>query len=199
MMRIFLATCLLTTSLAAVAATQAPAGSGAWLDDINREGWNRPGGKVPSAPAMDGESLTSGRCAEQVRRPSGEAIDLALVAAGWSLVGPLQVFGTTALATAAASADGMCRPLGYQAFLFVDGKFAGTLSPSPMNSRSDGMMSAVRLTGPASLVAEFLRYAPGDPLCCASRTVTLAFAVEPDAAGPVLVPTTKFLPETGPQ
>ena len=40
--------------------------------------------------------------------------------------------------------DGMCRPNLYQDFVFVDGKFARTLSPSLMNARSDGASQKVR-------------------------------------------------------
>ena len=44
-----------------------------------------------------------------------------------------------------SNADGMCRPLGYQFFLFVGDDFAGTLSPAPMDSRTDGGLSDLQL------------------------------------------------------
>jgi len=41
------------------------------------------------------------------------------------LVGPLQLFGEVSVATGASAADGMCRPLGLQAFVFVQGPLRG--------------------------------------------------------------------------
>lgn len=37
----------------------------------------------------------------------------------------------------------MCRPRQSQDFLFVRGMFAGTLSPQPMDSRTDGVLTSL--------------------------------------------------------
>ena len=85
-----------------------------------------------------------------------------------------------------SSYDGMCRPLGFQAFVFVDGKLAGTLSPTPMNSRDDGALSRTSFFGPESLTAAYVRYTDQDPLCCPSALSTATYKIERTPAGPVL-------------
>ena len=60
-----------------------------------------------------------------------------------------------------ADADGMCRPLGYQLFVFVGGSFAGTLSPLPMDSRAD--QSSGGWPAPDDIVsADFSRFTSSD-------------------------------------
>ena len=67
--------------------------------------------------------------------------------AGWTLYGPLQSFGDASLIVAGSDVDGMCRPLGYQGFVFVGDVLAGTIAPAPMDSRSDGAETEAMLTG----------------------------------------------------
>jgi hypothetical protein len=81
----------------------------------------------------------------------------------------------------------MCRPLGYQAFVFVAGRFAGTLSPQPMNARSDGMLKSAQLYD-RMVFASFNRYAEADPLCCPTRTTEVSYRIDTGAADPLLVP-----------
>ena len=138
---------------------------GAWIDALPGA-WNSPGGVIPPAPPGDAEQLT--RCAEQAR-PASTAADRALEAAGWKLFGPVLSHGSTSIVRAMSNADGMCRPLGYQAFLFVGDDFAGTLSPVPMDSRTDGALSDLSWLDAASATATFSRYAEADALCCPSR------------------------------
>ena len=76
--------------------------------------------------------------------------------------------------------DGMCRPLQYQDFVFVRGVFAGTLSPRPMDSRSDGALRRVWVQSDRRLTAEYDRYAATDPLCCPSRMTTVTFEIADD-------------------
>jgi hypothetical protein len=112
------------------------------------------------------------------------------MAAGWSLVGPLQVFGDTSVVTATSGFDGMCRWWGYQVFVFSSGRFAGTLSPQPMNSRTDGAAVQVHLYRAASISAEFARYTDKDPWCCPSRTSVVSYRLEHTPEGPAVVPAT---------
>lgn len=84
--------------------------------------------------------------------------------------------------------DGMCRPLGYQGFVFVEGQFAGTLSPKAMNSRLDGDISRIFLTSPSTLFVEYKRYNENDALCCPSATSRVSFKIEPKDAKPLLIP-----------
>jgi LppP/LprE lipoprotein len=163
-------------------------GSEAWLDQTAAN-WNRPDGSVPPAPVVDGAAQNLARCHE-AGRPSTLAADRALRAAGWTLFGPAQLFAATTVVMAMADVDGMCRPLRYQAFVFVNGRFAGTLSPVPMDSRTDGALGVVRLFRANEMVAEFTRYTATDALCCPSRTSTVIYRIDPRPRGPVVTPVT---------
>jgi hypothetical protein len=169
-----------------LAAQSLPAPGGAWLDASPGASWNQQGSAVPDPPRIDGDRLDGGRCAFQVRPPEGPA-DAAVSKAGWTLVGPLQVFGDTSVVLAAVSADGMCRPLGYQGFVFVRGRLAGTLSPGPMNSRTDGMIDAARLVSRDRIIVSYTRYAAEDPFCCPTRTSTATFTIKRGTGGSLLV------------
>lgn len=161
------------------------AAGGEWLDATPVARWNTQGAAIPKPPTAEGEPLAAGRCASQTRPPDTPG-DRALATAGWQLVGPLQVFGEVSLATAAVAADGMCRPLGLQAFVFVRGRFAGTLSPHPMNSRTDGVVTDLRLLSRDRIMVSYARYAGEDALCCPSRTSTAAFGITRSPGGSVL-------------
>ena len=89
---------------------------------------------------------------------------------------------------AMSGVDGMCRPLGYQAFVFVEGQFAGTLSPKPINSRTDGDIDRVFLTSSSSVLVEFKRYSQTDALCCPSAMNRVSFTIKPQDAKPILIP-----------
>jgi hypothetical protein len=167
-------------------AVRLTAAGGVWLD-APLATWNGPGPVLPQAPPAEGSS--DPRCRDQIRPPSG-AEDRAVMAAGWVLVGPLQVFGDTAVVTGTSGFDGMCRWWGYQVFVFVGGRFAGALSPQPMNSRNDGAAAQVHLYRDSSIQVEFVRYADKDPWCCPSRTSVVAYRIEHTSGGPVVVPVT---------
>jgi heat shock protein HslJ len=164
---------------AAIAATgevygQVPRANGSWLNKPMTN-WNKPGATIPQPSATEND--LSARCGEQLRQPESAA-DQALSAAGWKLYGPVQSHSGTSVITAMSGVDGMCRPMGYQAFVFVNDVFAGTLSPAPMNSRSDGALTDIHLVGPTRLSAEFVRYSASDPLCCPSTTGAVNYRVD---------------------
>lgn len=161
-------------------------GAEAWLDQT-AVNWNRPGAPMPRAPGAEGAAANLTRCGEAGRPPT-LAADRAVSAAGWTLFGPAQVFATTTVVMAMADVDGMCRPLRYQAFVFVDGRLTGTLSPIPMNSRTDGALTLVRLFRATEIVAEFARYTSTDALCCPSRTSTVSYRIERGPRGAVVAP-----------
>ncbi len=156
---------------------------GTWLDEETN--WNTPGAAIPMAPEQEYSNLPE--CENSFRSP--RLYEDALVeAAGWTLTGPAYIFGDTTLVMGMANADGMCRPFSYQAFVFVDGDFAGTLSPNLMDSRTDGSLYDVRLYNDGSIDAFFNRYAPDDALCCASAESRIFYNIEDTEEGPVLVP-----------
>lgn len=63
-----------------------------------------------------------------------------MVRKDWTLYGQVYSYETTKVFTAMAGADGMCRPLGYQAFVYSEGRYAGTLSPVPIDSRTNSSL-----------------------------------------------------------
>lgn len=159
-----------------------------WLDKPVAN-WNTVGASLPSPPP-GGDESTAEVIARCKLTPGTTAAEKALAAAGWV---PFLYFdqrlerdGVEVVGGMAAS-DGMCRPNQYNVFVFVDGRFAGTLSPVLMDSRFDGSSGAVRLPLP-NITAEFARYKPSDPMCCPSSRVTVRFRIDRGASGAVIVP-----------
>ncbi len=148
-----------------------------WLDKLLTN-WNQPGVPIPkpSLETVDSNELT--RCKERVRPPS-DAADQSLNQAGWTLFGPVQKKGNAAFILAMSGADGQCRPLGFQGFVFVDGKFAGVVSPFAMDARTDSALdlNKIRLKDATDLEIEFLRYSDVDPFCCPSRTQVVTYKI----------------------
>ncbi len=170
--------CALTFLLAATAEAR-PTGE-SWLDRPLTD-WNRSrGGQVtplpepPDVPDIAAPDI----CNERMRQPT-QSFERTLVARGWKLFGPVQVFGPAQVVMATSGLDGMCRPLGFQVFVLWDGRYAGTLSPVAMQARTDGALVRVELLSPSRMTAEFSRYAPGDPACCPSRTAVVTYALQP--------------------
>jgi LppP/LprE lipoprotein len=164
----------------------AQARSEAWLDQP-LSAWNQPSAPVPKAPAPKGDSPTDPRCvggARQAATPEERMV----TSAGWSLYARPTTRGAATVVLGEASVDGMCRPWDYQAFVFVKGSFAGTLSPSLMDSRTDGALSEIRFPSPTAIEIVFLRYVDADPLCCPSRLTTVRYRIERRPEGPVVVP-----------
>ncbi len=162
------------------------AGKGAWLDK-QVSNWNKPGAVLPRAPKGSGGLASNPRCRQTTRR-SENLQDRLAIAAGWTLFGSVQSYSGTVVIQAMSDVDGMCRPLGYQTFVFVNGRFAGTLSPTVMDSRTDGSLTTARLYTASDLSGEFARYKEADPLCCASRQSSVSYRVDITPRGPLVVP-----------
>jgi hypothetical protein len=162
--------------------------NGSWLDRPLAS-WNKPGATIPRAPASgENAAAVTNRC--KLSPPRATAAERAVSAAGWipfwNFDQPL-VRDDVEIVGGMRGADGMCRPITYNLFVFVRGKFAGTLSPTLMISRTDGASSTVRIPAP-DITAEFLRYADTDPLCCPTTHVTVRYRIDRQTAGPVVVP-----------
>jgi LppP/LprE lipoprotein len=149
-----------------------------WLDEPKPGSWNKPGLSIPAAPKIPG--FVDPRCGEQARPPQLEE-DKRVRDQGWDLVGPYQGGWQTLVIRGTAGYDGMCRPRQYQDFVFVGSVFAGTLSPQPMDSRTDGALGRVFLQTNGRLTAEYARYTAKDALCCPSRTTSVVFEIGSDA------------------
>ncbi len=190
---------VLTIFAASFSASAQQTRSAAWLDRplVN---WNRAAGGLPQLPrTVAAPGAADNRCLEQIRQPE-TAAERVLAQRGWRLYGATQSFGQTRVATALSGFDPMCRPLGFQAFVYREGRYAGTLAPAAMDSRADGALTEIRLVSPTVVSAEFVRYASSDALCCPSKisrvTYNLRRADAPDFA-PVNVTTDAACQMTG--
>jgi hypothetical protein len=166
---------------------------GAWLDDQSVT-WNTPGMAIPTP--VDSMWELDPRCGAQAR-PAESDEDRAVEAAGWTLFGSYTGGWGVRIVRGLAGYDGMCRPMEYQAFVFVDGKLAGTLSPTPMGSRLDGSLTGLDFFGPDRVVGIYARYTDQDPLCCPSARSTATFKVDRSGAAPVLVRESTTTERTG--
>lgn len=166
-----------------------PGGSG-WLDRPLTN-WNRPGAPLPRAPQGPSPADLLKRC-PATGAPLASAAAQQLSGAGWIAFLPLDrefVQDDVEILGGMADADGMCRPLNYQLFVFVGGAFAGTLSPQPMNSRADLSSGALRLLAGGIVSAEFLRFTSSDALCCPSAHVSVRYRIDRQSPAPLVVPT----------
>ena len=181
------------TVLAAGGALAQPT-RGDWLVEPSPTNWNVVGASVPTAP-----TVTNGnddpRCILQERWPESTEEEQ-VAAAGWRLFDAAQLGWGLRVVNGLTNYDGMCRPLGFQTFVFADGHFAGTISPEVMDSRTDGVGRVVNMRGPGNLSAQFSRYAPTDPLCCPSSSFFVEYSIE--RAGPLLVPQSSTRTTTNP-
>ena len=179
----------LILALALIAVAPVGAAGASWLDQDPPANWNKMRGAVPEAPPSQGEPASTPRCKDQVRAPD-TSMDRAVASRGWSLLGPATTRGATTIILAGTSVDGMCRPLSYQAFVFVQSRFAGTLSPVPMDSREDGAESMIRVVSASELSVQYTRYLESDPRCCPSRLTVVRFRLERLRDGPIVIPVT---------
>lgn len=161
---------------------------GSWLDEpLGDNSWNQPLMDIPLAPAT-AQVILNPACPGAVNRPAESDADAAIQGAGWTVYGSYTGGWGVVIVKGLATYDGMCRPMAYQEFVFVDGTFAGTLSPTPMDSRTDGAGDLTGLQNGDMLTARFERYAPSDPLCCPSSTQAVRYRIDRSGAGPVVVP-----------
>ena len=148
-----LAAAILSSSFGA-SAWQVPAAS--WLDRP-LTGWNTAGRTVPKAPAAKADKAQLiARCGLKQARTAPEK---ALATAGWIVFWIFDqdlVLDGVEVVGGMSGADPMCRPVNYNLFVFVDGRFAGTLSPTAMMSRLDGDFGGL-LPPVRQLTASFVR------------------------------------------
>jgi hypothetical protein len=159
------------------------AADGSWLD--TKPTWNSPGMAVPISPHQP--PAGDARCFDALVVPD-TAAKKAVVAAGWLLFTSPQSTAPDGveIVFAQSAADGMCRPNGYQGFVFVDGTFAGTLAPAPMDSRTDGALFETSAGPDGGIEALYSRYRDSDPLCCPYARSTAVFDVAKVDGAPVL-------------
>lgn len=162
-----------------------------WLDAKPLANWNKPGMEIPRGP-KSGYAEEIAECekrgAEETAKSPPTAETRQVAAAGWLGAAVDRRAGDTVIVFARNGADGMCRPMDYNYFVFVKGRFAGTLSPRPMNSREDGSGWLEEKPQALRFTADFARYRRDDPLCCPARTSTVTYEVREGPGGPLVVP-----------
>jgi hypothetical protein len=156
-----------------------------WIDKPLAN-WNRPGTEIPKPPATESSEIDE-LCRESIRKPTTKS-DQAIVAAGWHLVNAVQLYNDTEVVTATTIFDGMCRPILFQEFVFVNNKFAGTLAPEPMISRTDGALITAYLVREDTINTRFLRYQDSDALCCPSAESYVYYEIQEVDGMPLIVP-----------
>jgi LppP/LprE lipoprotein len=167
----------LATLLSTLSASAQPLSSKqSWLDRklVN---WNKPSSELSRLPSPSAATNLD-RCQKSFRSPASDS-EKALAGLGWKLFGKVQTAGKTNIVMATSGFDGMCRPMGYQHFVYVEGRYTGTLSPTMMDSRTDGSLITARLVNPTKISAEFSRYTPSDALCCPLRTSFVTYQIQP--------------------
>src|SRR4051794_28955782 len=117
----------LVTLLSLAFSTVTAAQDGNWLDG-DHASWNTAGMEIPTAPDVDGNP--DPRCAEK-ERPVETDADKALVAKGWKIFAAYQSGWDVTVVSALAGYDGMCRPWGYNSFVFVGAPSPGRIQPDP--------------------------------------------------------------------
>jgi hypothetical protein len=160
-----------------------------WLDRPLAN-WNEPAKALPRGMPT-GETIAEliTRCDLPIPRDSAAARTLA--ASGWlpyHHVDRQIVQRDVEIIAGMIEADGMCRPMAFNVFVFVGGRLAGTLSPLLMTSRGDGAIGAVRLAPDDVIVAEFARYTHSDALCCPSGRASVRHRIDRTGPQPVVVP-----------
>ena len=174
-----LLTALLTAVLMAGAASAAQ--QRRWLDQP-LEPWNSAGAGLPASGAQPAADLLT-RCT-LLPAPSGPGHE-AVAGTGWlPFLHQDRAVSRDDIVIVAGLAETTptCAPARFHLFVFVGGRFAGTLSPTPMRTGSDGAAGAVRITGPESITAEFARYTPSDSECCPSSRVRVTYRIEREGA-----------------
>jgi hypothetical protein len=181
---------LLPLALLMAAAAMAQAGS-AWLDRP-MSSWNEVDKGVPSAqPGTELQAALDRRCGSSSLAKSATAD--AIRKAGWVPFqhfdqvisrGDIEVIG----GMTAASTPG-CEATVFNVFVFVGGRYAGTVSPAAMTRNRDGDLGPVRITGDDALIADFARYTPSDTECCPSSRVRVTYRIDRSGKQPLLAAT----------
>jgi hypothetical protein len=182
-----------SVGMAQAAAPEAAQAEGGWLESRTPPRWNTPGMALPTAPqAGEDDFGLESMCLARAARWAETPQDQAVTDAGWSLYSAYHAGWGVMVVSGTSGYDGMCRPVGYQDFVFVDGTFAGTLSPELMTSRSTGAGTVLNLFSD-TLSARFVRYADTDALCCPSRpSVVVTYNIERAPAGPVVNASSRY-------
>jgi hypothetical protein len=164
--------------------------AGGWLDRP-MTAWNQPAASVPVAQkGTEAQAALDRRCGSSTLATSTTADFIRK--AGWvpflhqdrSIArDDVEVIGGMSAASPG------CEPTVFNLFVFVVGRFAGTVSPMVMTQNRDGAAGAVRITGPDALTTEFARYTATDSECCPSSRVRVTYRIDRTGSRTTLLPT----------
>jgi hypothetical protein len=181
---------LFTLAVVFAAGAMAQAGS-TWLDRPMTT-WSEPDKGVPSAQlGTEAQAALDRRCGSSSLAKSATAD--AVRKAGWVPFlhfdqaisrDDIEVIGGMTAATTPG-----CEATIFNLFVFVAGRYAGTMSPVTVTRNRDGDVGAVRITGPDSLIADVARYTPTDTECCSSLRVRVSYRIDRSGKQPVLIAT----------
>src|SRR5262245_3054179 len=115
---------LLLVVLSSPGDAQNPPGS--WLDS-GLKPWNKPGMELPRAPNSNRSNIPP-ICKPLPHRTETSELR-AVTEAGWLVFTSMTDGHGITVVGASGNLDGMCRPTEYQDFVFLNGEYAGTLSP----------------------------------------------------------------------
>jgi hypothetical protein len=180
----------------AISASHCIAGAGmqaaqaaSWLDRP-AAGWNQPGAPIPRpGTAPEHRDALASRC--KIDLHGSTPVERALAAAGWipmPHVSRALVKDDVEIVDGVIALDAACEPIQLNAFVFVVGRFAGTLSPVLMKARTDGSAGAIRIPTRDTITVDFARYTSTDPDCCPSSHVIVRFTIDRSQAHAVVVP-----------
>ncbi len=176
----------MTVLLLASGPVAGPGPDGRWLDGGLVQ-WNAAGAAVPAppqAPAGDDAFAHAQRRCASLLKVAETASERAVAAAGWKLrEGGTSSRGRIELVTGFAAFGSQCRSASAQVFAFADGKFAGTLSPHPMDQRTDGGLVATQIHEDGRVDALYARYLDPRSACCPTSHARARFGVVTDERG----------------
>jgi hypothetical protein len=174
--------------LASTALARQSAEKTSWLDRPLTN-WNQ-ADRLPAAASAAGEDPDALRTRCGITRGESAA-HRALEESGWMPYHHLDrelTRGDVEILAGMTTADEACQPTHFQIFVFVQGRFAGTLSPQPMTAGRDGFAGAVRIIEADTISSEFARFRQGDASCCPTSRMTVRFRIDRAGGQALVVP-----------
>ncbi|MPZ20602.1 MAG: hypothetical protein GEV06_22225 [Luteitalea sp.] len=168
-------------------ARQGAAGTN-WLDQPLTN-WND-ADRLPAAAPPRGEDGDALRARCGITRGESPA-HRTLEEEGWTPYSHLDrelTRGDVELLAGMTAADEACQPTHFQMFVFVQGRFAGTLSPQPMTTGRDGSAGAVRIIEADIIRGEFARFQDSDAPCCPTSRMTVQYRIDRTGKHALVIP-----------
>ncbi|CAD5934437.1 Similarity to tr/Q7NCK8/Q7NCK8 [Planktothrix tepida] len=154
-----------------------------WLDQTTPQNWNKPGVNIPKTKLYP----IPENCQKMIQPPRNTTERL-ITQAGWKLLNYKRTNGKTTLFLAISQTDIKCRLAESQIFVFHNGIFAGTGSPTTIIYRLDGAFRDFKLLTEKTFIVKFDRYRDSDASCCPSGSTIVNFKIDTVSGRPLVVP-----------